>query len=171
VKRSARVLFVVYSAILVWLVLFKFSVHISSVLHYDKRSVNFVPFSNRSGSLAEEVDNVLVFIPFGLLLSISFRRLTLGSKLLVVVGASVAAEGIQYIFAIGATDITDVIANTLGGLTGIVAYDLSSKCVDQESLNKFLVVAGSILVGLCLLLLIALEARHGVRYHRPGESG
>ena len=170
-KPLARILFVVYSAILVWLILFKFSVHISSVLHYDKRSLNFVPFSNNSGSSTQEVENILVFIPFGLLLSINFKRLNFGSRLLVVLGASIAAEVVQYIFAIGATDITDVITNTVGGLIGILAYDFSCRYVDQESLDKFIIVTGSILVGLCVLLLCALEVRHGVRYHRPGQPG
>jgi glycopeptide antibiotics resistance protein len=89
--------------ILTWLILFKFSVHISSVLHYDKRSLNFIPFSKASGSSGEIVDNVLVFIPFGLLLSVSCKRVNFWSKLLIVLGASVTAETIQYIFAIGAT--------------------------------------------------------------------
>ena len=43
-KTLSKVLFVAYSIILAWLILFKFSVHIESVLHYDKRSLNFVPF-------------------------------------------------------------------------------------------------------------------------------
>ena len=110
-KPLARILLLVYSAILIWLILFKLSVHISSVLHYDKRSLNFVPLSNSSGSSTQEVDNVLVSIPFGLLLSINFKRLNFGSRLLVVLGGSITAELIQYIFAIGATDITDVMTN------------------------------------------------------------
>ena len=84
------------------------------------------------GAQRESVDNVLVFIPFGLLLSVNFKRLGFWSKLLVVLSASIAAETIQYIFAIGATDITDVMTNTLGGLIGIIGYDLSSKYIDQE---------------------------------------
>jgi glycopeptide antibiotics resistance protein len=170
-KQSARILLLVYAAILLWLILFKFSVHFSSVLHYDKRSVNFVPFSDSSGSSFEEVDNIFVFVPLGLLLSINFKRFGFGTKLLVVLGVSVAAEVIQYIFAIGATDVTDVITNTLGGLIGIFAYDFSRRYVSQERLDKFIVVMGSILVGLCVLLLVALEVHHGVRYHRPGQSG
>ncbi len=133
--------------------------------------MNFVPFSNRAGNSAEEVDNVLVFIPFGVLLGLNCKRLNVWSKLLVVLGASVAAETIQYIFAIGATDVTDVITNTLGGLIGILAYDLSSKHIDQESLDRFIVITGSVLVGLGVLFLVALEVRHGVRYHRPRPSG
>ena len=170
-KSLEKVLFVTYSVVLVWLILFKFSVHIDSVLHYDKRSLNLVPFSNASGSSGESLDNVLVFIPFGLLLSVNFKRMSFWSKLLIVLGASITAETIQYIFAIGATDITDVITNTLGGLTGIVGYDLSSKYIDQESLDRFIAVAGSALLGLCVLLLFALEVRHGVRYHRQGQPG
>ena len=171
VKQLARILFAVYLVVLAWLILFKFSIHIASVLHYDKRSLNFEPFSGASGSSGEAVDNVLVFIPFGLLLSINFKGLKFWNKLLVVLGVSIAAETIQYIFAIGATDITDVITNTLGGLIGITGYDLSSKYIDQERLDKFIVVAGSVVLGLFVLLLIALEIRHGVRYHRHGQPG
>jgi glycopeptide antibiotics resistance protein len=168
-QSLARILFVVYLIILAWLILFKFSVHFASVLHYDKRSLNFEPFSSASGSPGEVVDNVLVFIPFGLFLSVNFKGLNFWSKLLVVLGVSIAAETIQYIFAIGATDITDVITNTMGGLIGITGYDLSRKYIDQERLDKFIVVWGSVLLGLCVLLLIALEVHHGVRYHRHGQ--
>ena len=166
-KLLSRVLFAAYSIILAWLILFKFSVHIASVLHYDKRSLNFVPFSTSSGSSGEALDNVLVFIPLGLLMSVNFKHLHFWRKLLVVLGASIGAETIQYIFAIGATDITDVMTNTLGGLIGLIGYDVSSRRVGQESLDTFIAIAGSILLGLFLLFLIVLEVRHGVRYHRP----
>jgi glycopeptide antibiotics resistance protein len=167
-KTLARVLFVAYSVILVWLILFKFSVHIASVLHYDRRSVNLEPFSSSSGSSGESVGNVLVFIPLGLLLSVNFKRLHFWSKLLVVLGTSVSLEVIQYIFAIGVSDTTDVIANTLGGLIGLLGYDLSRRYVDEDGLDACIAVAGSILLGLCVLFLLTVEIRHGVRYHRPG---
>ncbi len=169
VKSLARVLFAAYLVVLAWLILFKFSIHISSVLHYDKRSLNFVPFSNASGSSGESIDNVLVFIPFGLLLSVNFKGMTFWSKLLIVLGVSVAAETIQYIFAIGATDITDVITNTLGGFIGIAGYDISCKYIDRAKLDRFIVVAGSVVLGLFVLLLVAVEIHHGVRYHRHGQ--
>ena len=156
--------------ILAWLILFKFSIHFASVLHYDKRSLNFVPFSNASGSSGESVDNVLVFIPFGLLLSVNFKQMSFLRKLLMVLIASIAAETIQYVFAIGATDITDVITNTLGGLMGIVGYDLAHRFIKQKSLDKFIVIAGSVVLGLCVLLLGAVEIHHGVRYHH-GQAG
>jgi glycopeptide antibiotics resistance protein len=166
VKAVARVLFAGYSVILAWLILFKFSVDIASVLRVNERSVNLVPFSNSSGSSGQAVENALVFIPVGVLLSVNFKRLSFRSKLLIVLGASIAAEVIQYILAIGVTDITDVITNTLGGLIGLIAYDLSGKHTDQAHLDKFIVVAGSILFALGVLFLATVELRHGVRYER-----
>jgi glycopeptide antibiotics resistance protein len=147
-KSLARVLLTGYLVILAWLVLFKFSLHFDAVLHYDKRSLNFVPFSRASGSPGESVGNVLVFVPFGLLLSVNFKWMGFWPKLLIVLGASIAAETIQYIFAIGATDITDVTTNTLGGLIGIAGYDLIGRYFDRHSLDKFIVVAGSVVLGL-----------------------
>ena len=108
-----------------------------------------------------------MFIPIGVLLSVNFKRLSFRSKLLIVLGASIAAEVIQYILAIGVTDITDVITNTLGGLIGLIAYDLSGKHIDQAHLDKFIVVAGSILFGVFVLFLATVELRHGVRYEGP----
>ena len=171
VKALPRVLLVVYTALLVWLILFKFSVHINGVLHYDRRSVNAVPLSNASGSSGETVDNVLVFVPFGLLLGVNCKRLNLWRKVLVVLVFSITAEALQYIFAIGASDITDVMTNTFGGLVGLVAYELGSRHLRQESLDKFIVVTGTALLALFLFFLAALEVRHGVRYHSPHKSG
>jgi glycopeptide antibiotics resistance protein len=171
VKALSRVLLAVYTAVLLWLILFKFSVHIAAVLHYDQRSINLVPFSDASGSSGEMIDNVLVFIPFGVLLGVNYKRLDLGRKVLVVLAFSLTVEVLQYIFAIGASDITDVITNTFGGLVGLLAYGLGSKLIRQESLDRFIVVMGTTLVAVFLFLLVALEVRHGVRYHSPHQSG
>ncbi len=115
-------------------------------------------------------DNVLVFIPFGLLLGLNFKRLDLWRKILVVFLFSLTGEAIQYILAIGASDITDVITNVFGGTLGLMAYDLGSKHIRQESLDRFIVSTGTALLGIFLLLLAALELRHGVRYHSPHEN-
>jgi glycopeptide antibiotics resistance protein len=168
VKSLPRVLIAAYSAILIWLILFKFSVHLASVLNYDRRSVNLIPFSRSSGSAGEVADNVLVFVPFGLLAAVNFRPLCLRRKLLIVLVFSLTMEIIQYIFAIGASDITDVITNTAGGLLGLTAYDLSARYVNPTMLDRFIVAAGSALLLLFLLFLGAVEIRHGVRYHSGG---
>jgi glycopeptide antibiotics resistance protein len=171
VKSLSKVLLAAYAAVLVWLILFKFSVHVTAVLNYDKRSINVVPFSTSSGSSGDMVDNVLVFIPLGVLLGINFKRLDFWRKGLVVSVFSLTAEVIQYSFAIGASDITDVITNTLGGLLGLMAYELASRFIRQESLDRFIVIAGSACLAIFLFLLGGLELHHGVRYHSPHGSG
>ncbi len=167
-KSLARVLFAVYLVTLAWLVLFKFSIHIASVLHYGHRSLNLVPFSHSSGSSSQSVENVVVFVPFGLLLGVNCKGLPGWRKVLIVLGGSIAAETLQYIFAIGVSDSTDVMTNLLGGLIGLGGYGLGRKFVDERKLDKFFVLAGSILLGLCLLFLVTVEVLHGVRYHRHG---
>lgn len=77
---------------------------------------------------------------------------------------SLAVEIIQFVFAIGVTDITDVITNTFGGFLGLILYDLSKKYVNNEKLDRFIVVAGTILLIVFILLLGVLLSR-GVRYH------
>jgi glycopeptide antibiotics resistance protein len=171
VNSLSKIALAVYTATLLWLILFKFSVHFGSVLSYDNRSINLVPFSNSSGSSGEMVGNVLVFVPFGLLLGVNFERLDLRRKLLVVFAFSLAAEVIQYIVAIGVSDITDVITNTLGGLLGLMAYDLARRQSRKESLDRLIVTAGIGLLAILLLLLAVVELHHGVRYHSPNQSG
>ncbi len=170
-RSLPRVLLAVYSAILAWLILLKFSVHVASALHYDNRSVNLVPFSSSSGSSGEIAANVVAFIPFGLLLALSFRQLGLRRSLAVVLAVSLTAEIAQYIFAIGASDITDVITNTAGGLIGLTAYGLGTRFTDQDRLDRFIVTVGSAVLVLVLLLLGAVELRHGIRYHSPRTNG
>ncbi|MFZ0248525.1 MAG: VanZ family protein [Acidimicrobiales bacterium] len=170
-KTFPKVVLAVYTAVLLWLILFKFSVHIDAVLHYDRRSLNLVPFSDASGSVGEMLDNVLVFIPFGVLLGVTCKRLNVWRKLLVVLAFSLTVEVLQYVFAIGASDITDVIANTFGGLLGLMAYDLGRRHIRKESLDRFIVTAGSAFLAVFLLLLAVVEIRHGVRYHLPHTRG
>jgi glycopeptide antibiotics resistance protein len=171
VKSLSKVLLAAYTAVLLWLILFKFSVHFASVLNYDNRSINVVPFSNSSGSSGEMADNVLVFIPFGLLLGVNLKRLGLWPKLLVVFVFSLTAEMIQYILAIGASDITDVITNTLGGFIGLMVYGAARRHIREERLDRLIETAGIGLLAIFLLLLAALEFHHGVRYHSPHKSG
>ncbi|EFH84437.1 VanZ family protein [Ktedonobacter racemifer] len=152
-KSLSKTLLALYLLILLWLVLFKFSFNLSSVLDYQTRSLNLIPFAGASrDNLREMIYNFVVFIPFGLLLSVNLKRANFWRKLAFVFIFSLAAEMIQFVFAIGATDITDVITNTFGGFLGLILYDLSNKYVDNEKLDRFIVVAGTILLILFILL-------------------
>jgi|SRR5579862_550734 len=140
-------LLAIYIMILIWLVLFKFSLHISHVLAHHRRSLNLIPFAapsivNGRINYEEMIYNCIFFIPLGLLLNVNFKKVGFLPKLAFVAGFSLTAEIIQFIFAIGATDITDVITNTLGGFLGLKLYDLGNKYIITEKLDKVIVAIG-----------------------------
>jgi D-alanyl-D-alanine carboxypeptidase (penicillin-binding protein 5/6) len=99
------------------------------------------------------LDNFLIFIPFGLLLGVNLKKATFWQKLACVLLFSVAAEVVQFVFAIGVADITDVIMNTSGGLLGLLLYGMSRKRVDSKKLDPSIaVVVVVVLVALCSIL-------------------
>jgi glycopeptide antibiotics resistance protein len=163
-KTQARVLLAVYLLLLLWLVLFKFSTDLSSVLSYGHRSVNLVPFKGSRSDAGQTIDNFLVFIPLGLLLSVNFKHVGRWRKFLFVLGLSLAVEALQFVFAIGATDITDVITNTVGGLFGLLLYDAIGRRVGGRKLDAFICAAGSVLVVLVVWALLS----HRVRFRTHG---
>lgn len=153
-KTLSKIALALYLLTLLWLVLFKFSFDLPSVvLDHQSRSLNLIPFAGASqDNLREMVSNLVVFIPFGLLLSVNLKRANFWRKVFFIFIFSLVVEVIQFILAIGTTDITDVITNTFGGLLGLVLYDLGKKYVNSEKLDRFIVVAGMILLILLILL-------------------
>jgi glycopeptide antibiotics resistance protein len=117
------------------------------------RSLNLTPFADFSRNNSREIlDNLIVFIPFGLLLSASFKQATFRRKLAFISMFSLAVEVVQYVLAIGVADITDVIANTLGGFLGLTLYGLGKKYGDSKKLDRFVVIMNTTLFILFMLL-------------------
>jgi glycopeptide antibiotics resistance protein len=153
-KSLSKAVFGLYLLTLLWLVLFKFSYDFSSVLlDHQARSLNLIPFLGSSqGNMHEMIDNFVVFIPLGLLLGINLKKVTFWRKLAFISIFSLAVEILQFIFAIGITDITDVITNTFGGLVGLLVYDLGKRYVDNKKLDLFITVVGMVLLIILILL-------------------
>jgi glycopeptide antibiotics resistance protein len=153
-KSLSKTLLVLYLLTLLWLVLFKFSFDLFSVvLDHQTRSLNLIPFVGSSrANLVETVYNFVVFVPFGLLLGVNLKQISFWRKLAFIFIFSVTAELIQFVLAIGTTDVTDVITNTFGGLLGLILYDLSKKHINNEKLDRFITLVGMILLILFILL-------------------
>lgn len=153
-KQLYKTSLAIYVTFLLWLVLFKTSTDLLGVLTgYQSRSLSLVPFAGYSpGNAREMLDNLIVFIPLGLLLGVNYKQALLRRKLAFVFIFSLSAEIAQYAFAIGITDITDIILNTLGGLTGLAAYKLVSKYVNTNKLDMFIVVVMAALLTAFMLL-------------------
>ncbi len=73
-KILSRGLLALYLVTLIWLVLFKLQYNILSVFNYHQRSLNLTPFT-ATGNFREMIDNVIIFIPFGLLLNVNFKEI------------------------------------------------------------------------------------------------
>ncbi len=69
----------------------------------------------------------------------------------------------QYILAVGATDITDLLTNTFGGVVGILLYWGLSRLFDTKKLDKILVIVGLTLLVLAVLIVFYLVFIMGVR--------
>ncbi len=158
-KRITVLLFTIYLLILAWILLFKLGVQFS---YMTTRSVNLIPFKvptilNGHVDKGEMILNVIVFFPAGVYVAMLFEQWRFAKKLLIVFLISFVIEALQYLFAIGAFDITDLITNTSGGLIGIIIYFaiekiLSSSLKAQKLINIIASVATVVLLTLLILL-------------------
>lgn len=158
-KNLTIVLFTVYLAILVWILLFKMTF---SVNELDQiRSINLIPFSklaNVNGriDIKEIIENMLIFIPVGVYACMLRQKGAIIKKILAVLFISLLIEILQYILAIGVSDITDIIGNTLGGVIGIGIFYLFTKIFKNKAIRILNVLASIVTIGLVGLLAMLL---------------
>lgn len=124
-KHMTRLLFMLYLLLLTWIIVMKMEFSFDAI--YRMRSLNLIPLEgtavyNNQLHYEEIYLNILIFIPFGLYLSMLKPKWSFLKKLIPIFLASLSFESLQYLFSIGASDITDLIGNTLGGLIGIISY-------------------------------------------------
>ncbi len=134
-------LYVIYLILLVWIILLKTEFSFDNI--YRMRNTNFIPFDGTAiinGQLhyQEIYLNVLIFVPFGIYLSMLKPRWSFIKKIVPIFLTSLFFESSQYIFAIGATDITDLIGNTLGGVLGVLMYVTIQKIIKNERKTHYL---------------------------------
>lgn len=150
-------LFIVYIIILTWIILFKLQFDISSLETMNLRSINLVPFAgsliiNNRVDISEIILNVVIFVPFGIYVCMLKEEWSFIKKVIPIFITSLAFETLQYIFALGASDITDLIGNTLGGIIGIAVFMLLSKIFKNNTI-KIINVLGLIVTIIVVLFL------------------
>ena len=90
------------------------------------RTLELVPFDDFfqdkwiGGIAIDTIGNVALFVPFGILAYILLVRRTAAVRRTALVGfaVSLTIEVAQYTFALGYTDVDDIILNTVGALLG-----------------------------------------------------
>lgn len=155
-------LFAVYLALLVWIILFKLQFSLGEL--DTVRSVNWIPFAydptmgETHIHISEVVQNLLIFAPLGIYLCMFPSEPKNATKWLIALGLSGALEVAQYVLAIGRSDITDLIVNTGGSMLGVgIYYGIAKLVPNRVYVNRaFLILAaiGTIVVigGLAFLL-------------------
>lgn len=157
-KIWARSVLFAYLLFVLWLVLFKFSSDILTVIaQHQSTSLNLIPFAGNR--LREMFDNFAFFVPLGLLLGVSYKAVSFKRKLAFVFLVSVFAEVAQYVLAIGLADITDVIMNTFGGLVGLALYEVIYKRKFIKSSKVDVAIDIFITASLAVLLVVFLYFR------------
>jgi len=105
-----------------------FMIYCTTVIYRNTCEVfkyDFHPFwsyeaiqSGRTELLAENIMNVLVFIPIGILIGWGFPKLPLWKAISLGCLISISIETLQFIFKRGFCEVDDVMHNTLGCLIG-----------------------------------------------------
>jgi glycopeptide antibiotics resistance protein len=135
-------LFVIYALLLVSVILFKFPFQYQ--LTGSGRELNLIPFAgsyaeHRGLEIGEAIDNMLIFVPLGIYVSMLKSEWSFGRRTIIIAATSVAFETIQFAFAIGRADITDVLCNTFGGIVGIALFAISASILKTRT-NRVLTI-------------------------------
>ena len=104
----------------------------------------------------EIIENILIFIPLGLLLKMK----DLSSQKIFLLGflLSFTYEFLQYIFSIGVADITDIITNAIGAILGSLVYSILSHFIHNKSkLNNFIITSGYLVFTIFIALFALLN--------------
>ncbi|WP_227845928.1 VanZ family protein [Clostridioides sp. ES-S-0145-01] len=151
------IIFFVYVLITIRIILFK-DVPIYAIFKGGFRSVNLIPFytvwefmtdSNISliRAIANIIGNIGIFIPMGIFLPVVLKKLDKKTIIIIISLISLGFELIQYILAIGSSDIDDVLLNSLGGILGIIIYTKVTKLF-PNNIKKFqAIISTSIVLG------------------------
>lgn len=159
-QRLTEVLFFIYLLALVWIIVFKMEFSFADI--NEMQTLNLDPYSapariNGEVVYEEIYFNILAFLPFGLYLGILFKKWNVYQNILLFLLVSLSFEIVQYIFLIGASDITDVINNVLGGMIGMILFKLLNFFIKNShrahKLINIFAAVGTVLVVIVLFIL------------------
>lgn len=151
--------FIFYIGFILWNILFKYTApwEMFSSKREMFRGVNFIPFNDILNGNYNEMDvwgNVLLFVPLGIYIPMFFMKLSFYKNIGIIALISLFFEVSQYVFSLGASDITDVITNTIGGILGWGIYLIIKKIFKEEGRVKNFVAICSTLVMIPLAFLL-----------------
>ena len=154
----------VYLLLLAWVVLWK--LQLPYVGEGALRHIKLVPFAPTDEDGASEplevIANVVLFVPFGVYLGLIARSWPWWKLAGVVAGSSLLFEGTQWVLSVGSCDITDLVANTAGGLAGFGLLALARRGLQDRTGTVMTRVCsiGTVLFVLAAAIFIASPVRY-----------
>jgi glycopeptide antibiotics resistance protein len=122
------------------------------------RRANLVPFSEPSILSSENILNVIIFVPLGIYAGTLFKKWLIVRKLFLFFLLTFIVEGLQYIFRLGAFDVTDIVTNTFGGVIGLLIFKGLCKTFNNHvKAQKFINIIAATGTALMILLLVLLK--------------
>ncbi len=163
-------MFIFYVILFLSIIVFKYvsPLELLSNNRPDYRSTNLVPFRTIRSYLTGNADisrtvilnnvlgNIGLFIPLGIYLQLFKRNKRIPASFLTILIISLSVEIIQFIFAIGAADVDDILLNCMGGIIGILCYRLLTVFMKDDNKIRTAVTICSSIVGIPLLFLTIL---------------
>lgn len=139
-----------------------FAVYITGVYHFtgagtlyeagryrlDAAHIQLIPFS-RTIDLGAYLLNVALFVPLGMLIPLIWDRLARLPYVLVLSATFSLSLEFTQLLNIRATDIDDLIMNSLGGVTGYILYRLAATHTGSELQQK---AVPPVFLPLCVLV-------------------
>ncbi len=160
-KKLTWGLLAFYVLALTWIIVFKFQFSLQGLDRF--RNINLIPFgastmNNGVIDFSEIRDNALAFVPYGVLVFTLAQRKAFLKMVAPIFLTSLFYEIVQYILGIGGSDITDLIANTTGGIVGIGIGFLMFRIFKDKAhkiVNIVALVAAILLFALMGMLLLS----------------
>lgn len=154
--------FIFYACFLAWIIMFKYTspLEVFASERFFSRSINLIPFNDLINGYFNKMDligNIILFVPLGLYISMFFSSSKIYTNIYRVLLVSLMFEIAQYLLAIGATDITDIITNCIGGIIGIGIYSII-KLIFKTEINRkrFIAACSTLVVGVVGSILIGI---------------
>ncbi len=126
-KRFGWILFIAYCLFIIWFTILSRKTGVPKAdfrLMWAYREM-LTGHPNWKKDVAQNINNILFFIPFGILMPVKKSWMVLVSALCL----SVAVETIQYFGGYGLAETDDVICNTLGAAVGYLILNGLLKAV------------------------------------------
>ncbi len=168
------IIYIAYFLLMAKILLFK-NVAPSEIFSSDReisRTLAIIPFQSimkyyNSGvlwaSVLNVIGNIVIFIPFGIYLTLYTKNKTLKKATFITLVTSLSVEVVQYVLDIGIADIDDIILNVIGGVVGVLVYKILRLILKQDKNVKIALITVIFIFILIYIGLMIYASSKGLR--------